>query len=124
MKKTECQPIRHAWIAQIFKKFQVRYGHKWSSFIDGIEELAVQEWSEQLSGLTGDEIKYGLDTWKEDWPPSSVEFVKCCKQQSGAWQHNTAAYKEYVPRDRQLTHKCDPEKAESAIKHMRKEIGL
>lgn len=112
------------WITELFKKFQARYIHKWVSAIQGIEEQAVKEWSEQLSGLTGDEIKRGLDEWTEDWPPSAPEFVKCCKGKGGSRQHNTAAHKEYIPRGRQLTKKCDPDKAKSALDEMKKTVGL
>lgn len=89
MKKTG---LPSHWITELFKKFQARYGHKWTSAIEGIEETAVKEWSEGLAGLTGDQIKYGLDHWSEGWPPSMTEFVDCCKD-TGDWRHNTAAYK-------------------------------
>lgn len=44
----------------------------------GIEEAAVAEWSNGLSGVTGEQIKHGLDTWSEDWPPSLPEFRNAC----------------------------------------------
>lgn len=44
----------------------------------GIEEVAVNEWAQILSGVTGAQIKYGLDAWREDWPPSAPEFYKAC----------------------------------------------
>lgn len=62
----------------MFKKFQARYGHKWTSVIDGIEELAVNEWAEGLAGLNGDQIKTGLDALDEYWPPSMPEFRDVC----------------------------------------------
>jgi len=43
-----------------------------------MEEDAVTEWAEQLSGLTGEQIKHGLVEWDGDWPPSSTEFRKAC----------------------------------------------
>lgn len=120
MKKTDGQAIRPAWTTQLFKKFQARYGHKWVSAIQGIEELAVTEWSEQLAGLTGDQIKHGLDTWTEDWPPCAPEFRKCCLDQSdGDWKHKGGAYVEVDPR-KLLRQKCDPDKAREALAKMRK----
>ena len=62
--------IPFAWISALFAKFQVRYGHKWVSTIEGIEETAVTEWSQGLAGLTGAQIKFGLDNLTDDWPPS------------------------------------------------------
>lgn len=52
--------------------------HKWTSGLEGIEATAVDEWSRKLAGLSGEEIKRGLDDWNEDWPPSADEFRKCC----------------------------------------------
>jgi hypothetical protein len=46
--------------------------------MDGIEEFALMEWAGGLSGLTGEEIKRGFDTWEEDWPPSLSEFRNAC----------------------------------------------
>lgn len=67
-----------AWVSALFKKFQARYGHKWTSVIEGIEELAVSEWAEGLAGLTGTQIKTGLDALNEYWPPSMNEFRDAC----------------------------------------------
>ncbi|GMR16820.1 MAG: hypothetical protein BMS9Abin31_1207 [Gammaproteobacteria bacterium] len=69
------------WVLGIFKKLQLRYPHKWDSGIEGIEKEMVKEWSGILSGLTGNDIKRGLKGWNENWPPSSVEFLKACKGQ-------------------------------------------
>ena len=66
------------WTVAIFKRFHVRYGHKWVSAIDGIEETAISEWSQRLAGLTGDQIKRGLDIWSGEWPPSADEFRAAC----------------------------------------------
>lgn len=66
------------WISAIFKKFQARYLHKWTSAIEGIEQIAVDEWSKVLAGLNGEEINHGFDTWKEEWPPSAEEFRAAC----------------------------------------------
>lgn len=67
------------WVSAIFKKFQARYLHKWTSAIDGIELVAVREWSKELAGMTGNEIQRGLDEWKGDWPPTSLEFAAACR---------------------------------------------
>ncbi|HFD86888.1 MAG TPA: hypothetical protein ENJ35_04335 [Gammaproteobacteria bacterium] len=67
------------WVAALFRKFQARYGHKWTSSIEGIERTEVAEWSEGLAGYTPDEIKHGLDTWSGVWPPSLPEFKAACR---------------------------------------------
>jgi len=65
-------------VAAIFKKLQARYGHKWTSSIDGIEELAVDEWAKALAGLDAEAIKRGLDSMTCSWPPSAPEFAELC----------------------------------------------
>ena len=67
-----------SWVSALFAKFQVRYGHKWVSVIEGIEETAVTEWSQGLAGLTGEQIKFGLDNLTDDWPPSLPTFRNAC----------------------------------------------
>jgi hypothetical protein len=49
----------------------------------GIEAAAVAEWSYGLSGVTFEQIEYGLDTWSEDWPPSLPEFRSACLGKKG-----------------------------------------
>lgn len=61
---------------------QGRYLHKWTSAIAGIEELVVTEWSEALSGLSGEQIAKGIDTLPEDWPPTAMGFRALCEGRS------------------------------------------
>lgn len=58
------------------------YGHKWVSQIDGLEEIAVSEWSQGLAGLTGDDIKRGLNNLTDEWPPSLPAFRAACEGKS------------------------------------------
>jgi len=114
------------WITELFKKWQGRYGNKWLSAIEGIEKIAVAEWSEQLAGLTGEQIKHGLDSWTEDWPPSAPEFKKIClghDEQKGL-SHNTAAYREFKRNNRLLEKQPDPEIAKSALDEMKEKLGI
>ena len=67
------------WVLALFKKFQGRYLHKWTSAIEDIEREAMQEWSEVLGGLSGEQIKRGLSSWGNDWPPTAHEFRKACE---------------------------------------------
>ena len=66
------------WVAALFTKFQVRYGHKWTSAMQGLEDAAVEEWSTGLGGFTGEQIARGLSEWQGDWPPSLPEFKNAC----------------------------------------------
>ena len=47
--------------------------------------MAVTEWSQGLAGLTGEQIKKGLDNLTDGWPPSLPEFRAAClnKQVNG-----------------------------------------
>lgn len=74
---------------------QARYGHKWTSTINGIEELAVREWSEGLTGFTGEEIRRGLEWWDDEWPPSLPEFKEACR--GSQHNENAAMYREFKP---------------------------
>ncbi len=71
--------INEKWVAALFKKFQARYGHKWTSAIEGIEQIAVQEWTQGLADLDAEDIRRGMATWNGDWPPSLPEFQKACQ---------------------------------------------
>lgn len=81
------------WTLAIFKKFSARYIHKWDSAIEGREKEIATEWSSYLSGLTGEDIKRGLENWAEDWPPSCVEFKKACMKIKRAASY----HKEIIP---------------------------
>lgn len=71
-----------AAVAAIFATFSRRYLHKWDSAIEGRAKDVAVEWSERLGGLTADDVKRGLESWTEDWPPSSEEFRKACLGQT------------------------------------------
>ena len=74
------------WVSALFKRFQAIYGQKFTSKIDGIEKLAVREWSIGLDGLTSSQIKAGLEKCltrkiepgEQDWPPTPAEFRAMC----------------------------------------------
>lgn len=108
------------WISALFIKFQSRYLHKWTSAIEGIEESVVIEWSQELAGLTGAQIKTGVDNWKEAWPPSSAEFKKCClgELSNKTLAYNKEAHKEYRT-DRLLTNISAPETSKKAINKLK-----
>ena len=74
----------------------------------------MTEWASGLGDLKPEELRRGLDTWQEAWPPSLPEFHAACKGQKG--EHNSAAYRftPALPKP-----KADPEKARAEIEKMR-----
>ena len=71
--------LSEVWVLALFKKFQAIYLTKWTSALEGIEKTAMVEWSQALRGLTGDQIKNGLDSLSEEWPPSAIGFRALCE---------------------------------------------
>ena len=65
----------------------MRYGHKFTTCIDGLESLAIDEWGKGLSGVTGDQIKRGLEAWVGEWPPSLPEFRDVCTARGNLPEH-------------------------------------
>ena len=80
-KKSEPMPAH--WVAALFARFQALYGHRWTSAIDGIEQQAVEAWGDALAGLTGEQIRAGVDTLADEWPPSAPRFRLHCLYASG-----------------------------------------
>ncbi|MCG7985661.1 MAG: hypothetical protein JAY90_23355 [Candidatus Thiodiazotropha lotti] len=76
--ETEAMPLH--WVSALFDRLHARYGTKWMhQYPTKLEQLALTEWHEKLSGMTAEDIRRGLDRWDGDWPPSLPEFVKACK---------------------------------------------
>lgn len=71
--------LSEVWVLALFKKLQAIYLTKWTSALEGIEETAMVEWSQALRGLTGEQIKKGLDSLSEEWPPSAISFRALCE---------------------------------------------
>lgn len=89
VQEENCNGLDITWVARLFAKFQARYGNKWTSALPTVElqHLAINEWSEGLAGLTGEEIKHGLNTWKDSWPPTVHEFREACKHDPASASH-------------------------------------
>ena len=107
------------------------FGHRWTSnygeALNADKNLteAANIWLNGLNDLSTDQIKAGLDQMLKDgeeWPPSMPQFVKMCKNDNDDWRHKGAAYVEVDPR-KLIRHKCDPEKANSALEEMKKLVG-
>jgi hypothetical protein len=105
-----------SWVSALFKKFQAIYLHKWTSAIEGIEDLAVVEWSQGLSGLSGEQIKLGIANLSEDWPPSVIAFRALCegKRANGLGLDYAPPYHSQVKRDKTLDSDENKEKRRKA----------
>lgn len=107
------------WVSALFKRFQAIYGQKFTSRIDGIEHLAVREWATGLSGLTGRQIKTGIEKCltrklapgKEDWPPTPAEFRSMCLP-----ERLEPIHRSYISLPKPIQ---DPEVAKQALACMR-----
>lgn len=71
--------LSEIWTLALFKKLQALYLSKWTTALEGIEEIAMVEWSRELSGLSGQQIKQGLANLTDSWPPSAIEFRSLCE---------------------------------------------
>ncbi len=69
------------WIDYIFRKMESRYGSLWADRY-GLSnlELVKRDWSEDLSGFTGEELKRGLVSSRSlKFPPTLPEFMNLCR---------------------------------------------
>ncbi len=98
--------------------------HKWTSAIEGIEDTAVNEWSQALAGISGEQIKVGLDNLSEDWPPSAIAFKALCegRQANGLGLDFTPPYHTEVKRERLI--ESDESKAKHKAAHKKGMAGL
>ena len=80
---------------------------------DGIEEQAVAAWADTLAGITGEQIKSGIDTLACEWPPSAPQFRLHCLYAAGVPRPaealdliTSATYKTGTLRERYPTPSC------------------
>lgn len=74
------EPLKDSWVEAIRHKLHLRYGEAWVAQSDAFtEEELVVDWAEVLAGMTGEQIKWGLDTWAGDYPPNATQFRNKCQ---------------------------------------------
>lgn len=69
------------------------YGHRWTSAY-GAEVDPDHVWAATLTGITEQQIRYGLRQCVEqgfDWPPSAPEFRQLCLGGKPSWEHAQVA---------------------------------
>ena len=63
------------YVERIHQRLAIRFGSRWSSMWAGIPQAdLVQDWSEQLSRLTVEGIKFALENLPTEFPPNASEF--------------------------------------------------
>jgi len=110
------------WTSALFKRFQAIYGHKFTSSIEGIEDVATQEWANGMAGITGEQIKNGLASCAKralyqgdkDWPPTLAEFRSMCIPEKIPAAHRDFKQLPKPPQDK--------DKVALAIEAMRKKL--
>ena len=80
----------------LFAKLAIKYAHKFTSvFPDEDIQLAAQnEWAEQLSKFSLDQIKKALDVCVDnfpEWPPTVGEFKALCNIGCDNWRTDQLA---------------------------------
>lgn len=79
-------------LARLWLLMGVKYGQRWTSqYPDEVTlKLAQAEWGSQLSSLTMDQIKTGLDNVVDEfpsWPPTIGEFKQICScEKKNNWE--------------------------------------
>lgn len=82
------------WSAALLARFSIIWPRQWADTTKGTNMEAMEaEWAKGISGLTGEEIKAGIDHCREysSWPPSIAEFRQACKGGANAEQRAYAA---------------------------------
>lgn len=82
------------WAAALIARFAVIWPKSWADSLAGLDvDMLRSEWAKGISGLTGEEIKAGIDHCRSHcvWPPSIAEFRQACKGGANAEQRAYAA---------------------------------
>lgn len=92
--------LEQAWILALFKRMEAIYSQKWAAQFasESVLQAAMDEWALGLFGLTGRQIKRGIDCCRVGctWPPSIAEFVRFARAVDECWQHRGPAYQLHV----------------------------
>jgi len=100
----------------------VRYLHRWTSAVDGLEAEVAKEWAHEIAGLTPEQIRRGLDNLPKDWPPTAGEFRDLCLGVSDAHKENAAAYRDDRPRITDKAHLLSSDERDAKRERNREEL--
>ena len=75
------EPLRPDWVRALFAKLSARYGTLFADRYAGVpQDVLIAEWGAELAGLTGDDIRHGLDGCRDlKFPPTLPEFLALCR---------------------------------------------
>ena len=82
------------WVAALLARFAVIWPKAWADSLAGLDlNLLRAEWAKGIEGLTGEEIRHGIDHCRANntWPPSIAEFRTACRGGANAEQRAYAA---------------------------------
>lgn len=82
------------WAAALIARFAVIWPKSWADSLAGMDvDMLRSEWAKGIEGLTGEEIKAGIDHCRShcNWPPSIAEFRQACHGGANAEQRAYAA---------------------------------
>lgn len=82
------------WATALLARFAVIWPKAWADSLAGLDiHMLTAEWAKGLEGLTGEEIRHGIDHCRANntWPPSIAEFRTACRGGANAEQRAYAA---------------------------------
>lgn len=82
-RQSESRDIPAAWVDRLFDRFAAMYGKHWFDLWSDVPMADVKNaWREDLAGVTGEQIRHGLEHCKthNKFPPTLPEFVGLCRQ--------------------------------------------
>lgn len=86
------------WATALLARFAVIWPKAWADSLAGLDiHMLTAEWAKGLEGLTGEEIRHGIDHCRANntWPPSIAEFRTACRGGANAEQRAYAARSSY-----------------------------
>lgn len=96
------EPIPMPWIEKLFARLTAMYGNRFLDMWRGLNMKEIKAvWAEQLAGMSGQEIRTGVQALiGRDFPPSLPEFIKLCRPQIDPIAAYYEAVKGAVERER------------------------
>ena len=72
--------LEYSDIKKLFLVLQARYGHRWTTTYQDAEimRVAVSEWHRVLKGFRPEDIRRGIESIPDDWPPTLPQFARAC----------------------------------------------
>lgn len=74
-------PEQQGAMLWLWKHMLARFGSTWTREYGEADGEAAEIWCEALGGLTGEQLKHGVDAckeWTERFPPNLAQFSKLC----------------------------------------------